>query len=77
MEKENLGITLLADTERQALAAYGAWRLKNMYGKESMGVVRSTVLIDPEGVIRHIWPRVGKAAGHAQKVLQELEKLAG
>ncbi len=73
--KHELGVRLLSDEEKTVLTAYGAWREKNMYGKVSMGVVRSTVLITPEGAIAHIWGRVAKAAGHAQKVLEQLQKL--
>lgn len=75
-DKHELGVTLLADPERQALEAFGAWRLKKNYGKTSMGTVRSTALIDPDGVIRATWPKVAKATGHAQKVLEKLRELA-
>ncbi len=75
-QKHNLRVLLLADTERTTLEAYGAWRLKKAYGKESMGTVRSTVLIDPEGNVAAFWPRVAKAAGHAAKVLERLRELA-
>lgn len=73
IEKHNLDVILLSDPTTETLAAYGAWRLKKMYGKESMGVVRSTALIDPEGVVRAVWPKVAKGAGHAEKVLQALQ----
>ena len=76
IEKMGLRIILLSDTEKIVLAQYGAWQLKNMYGKESWGVVRSTVLIDPNGKIAKTWPKVAKAAGHAGNVLQELKKMA-
>jgi len=52
--------------------AYGAWRLKRTYGKETVGAVRSTFLIDPAGVLRQAWPKVAKVAGHAQAVLTAL-----
>lgn len=73
-EKHSLNITLLSDPEHQILEQFGAWRLKKNYGKEYMGVARSTVLIDPAGVIRHVWPNV-KAAGHAAEVLGHLTSL--
>ena len=73
-EKQDLAILLLSDPEQAALEAYGAWQLKKMYGREYMGVVRSTLLIDPEGVIRQIWPKV-KVKGHAQEVLAALREL--
>lgn len=75
--KNDLTVQLLADTELAALTAYGAWRLKKSYGKESPGTVRSTVLIDPQGVVRHVWPKVAKAAGHAADVLATLTGMAG
>lgn len=73
-EKHSLDITLLSDPEHEILERFGAWRLKKNYGKEYMGVARSTVLIDPDGVIRHVWPDV-KAAGHAAAVLELLTTL--
>lgn len=73
VEKHDLKLTLLSDPEHAALEAYGAWQLKKMYGREYMGVVRSTVLIDPEGVIRHVWPKV-KVKGHAEEVLAKLQE---
>lgn len=75
-EKNDLGITLLSDPDRQVLEPYGAWAEKRMYGKTFMGIVRSTVLIDPEGRVAHVWPKV-KAAGHAEVVKDRLEELQG
>jgi len=72
--KHNLEVNLLSDPEHQILEQFGAWRLKKNYGKEYMGVGRSTFLIDPSGVIRHTWPEV-KAAGHAAEVLATLRIL--
>jgi peroxiredoxin Q/BCP len=72
--KHNLTVILLSDPEKKVLTDYGAWRMKKMYGKESLGVVRSTVLISPEGKIARIWDNV-RAAGHAQKVLDEIKTL--
>ena len=75
-EKNDLSITLLSDTEKEILTGYGVWQKKKMYGREYMGVVRSTYLIDPEGKIAHIWPKV-KVAGHADAVMEKLVELQG
>lgn len=74
--KHGLGITLLSDPERALLEAAGAWQKKKLYGKEHMGVVRSTALVDPQGVVREVWTKV-KAAGHAEEVLARLRQLHG
>lgn len=57
-ENNRLPFVLLADPERQAIEAYGVWQEKKMYGKVSMGVVRSTFIIDAAGVIEKVMPRV-------------------
>ncbi len=72
--KYDLAVTLLSDPDHRALEAYGAWGEKTMYGRTSMGVIRSTVLIDPAGKVAHHWPRV-QAAGHAEKVRDRLAEL--
>ncbi|MEE4376163.1 MAG: thioredoxin-dependent thiol peroxidase [Candidatus Competibacteraceae bacterium] len=72
--KYDLRITLLSDTEHSVMAQYGAWGQKNMYGKISEGVIRSTVIIDPQGQLAHRWKRV-KAAGHADQVRKKLTEL--
>ncbi len=72
--KKELGITLLSDPDHQVIETYGAWQLKKNYGREYYGVVRSTVLIDPEGKIAYVWPKV-KAKGHAEAVKAKLEEL--
>jgi peroxiredoxin Q/BCP len=74
--KHGLGVRLLSDPDHEVLEAYGAWGEKKMYGRTSMGVIRSTVLIDPKGRIAHHWPKV-KAKGHADKVREQLEQLRG
>ena len=74
--KHGLGITLLSDPEHALLEAAGAWQKKKLYGKEHMGVVRSTALVDPRGVVREVWTKV-KAAGHAEEVLARLRQLHG
>jgi len=73
--KHGLGITLLSDSDRKVLELYGAWQLKKLYGKESYGVVRSTFLIDPEGVIRRVWDKV-KVHGHVDEVFESLKELS-
>ena len=76
IEKHELSITLLSDTEKEILTGYGVWQKKKMYGREYMGVVRSTFLIDPEAKIAYIWPKV-KVAGHADAVMEKLVELQG
>jgi peroxiredoxin Q/BCP len=65
--KYELPFTLLSDTEKALSSAYGAWALKKNYGREYMGVVRSTFLVDAGGVIRNVWRGV-KVNGHVEKV---------
>lgn len=69
-------VVLLSDPEHRVLEAYGAWGAKKMYGKEHFGVIRSSVLIDPDGVVRFVWP-AAKSKGHAQEVLNKLRELSG
>jgi len=74
--KHELPFPLLADPDHQVAESYGVWVLKKMYGKEYMGVQRATFLIDAQGNIAHVWPKV-KVAGHVQDVLHTIkEKLA-
>ncbi len=74
--KHELGITLLSDPGHEVMERYGAWGEKNNYGKKTMGVIRSTVIIDPHGLLAHHWRKV-KAAGHAEKVREKLRELKG
>ncbi len=74
IDKQGLSITLLSDPEHQVAEAYGVWQLKKFMGKEYMGVVRSTFLINPQGAIAHIWTKV-KVKGHAGDVLTKLQEL--
>jgi peroxiredoxin Q/BCP len=67
-DKFDLPFTLLADTDHQAAEAYGVWKEKSMYGKKYMGIERTTFVIDPEGRIKKIFPKV-KVDGHAEEVL--------
>ena len=68
-EKYKLKLKLLSDPEKKAMAAYGAFGEKMMYGKKVMGVIRSTFLVDEEGKVERAWYSV-KADGHAAKVLE-------
>ena len=68
-EKYNLGFTLLSDPELTAIQAYDVWKEKNMYGKKTMGVVRTTYLIDEEGVIVQAMGKV-KAADNPKQMLE-------
>lgn len=73
-QQQDLSITLLSDPGRLLHEAYGAWRMKKMYGRELMGAVRSTFLIAPDGTVAHVWPNV-RAAGHAAAVREKLGEL--
>ncbi len=73
--KHKLKVKLLSDPDHAVMEKYGAWGEKNSYGKTTMGVIRSTVLIDPKGAVAYHWPTV-KAAGHAEKVQDKLAELA-
>ncbi len=70
-EKQDLKFTILADPERKVIEAYDVWKEKKNYGKVSMGVVRTTYLIDEEGIIIRANDRV-KAAEDPHKMLEEL-----
>ena len=70
-EKHGLPFILLSDPERAAIAAYGCWPEKKNYGKVSMGVVRSTFVIDENGVIEKVMPKV-KPDTNAAEILQYL-----
>lgn len=70
-EKNSLPFILLSDPERQAIEAYGVWQEKKNYGKVSMGVVRSTYIIDENGVIEKVMPKV-KPDTNAAEILEYL-----
>lgn len=74
--KHELPFTLLSDPEKQLLTPLGAWGKKLMYGREVEGIIRSTFLVDPKGIIRHVWPKVS-VKGHVQAVLDQLAALKG
>jgi peroxiredoxin Q/BCP len=73
-DKYGLPYPLLADTDTTVSQLYGVWKEKNMYGKTYMGINRETFLIDKDGIVRKVWPKV-KAAEHAQEVLETIESL--
>jgi peroxiredoxin Q/BCP len=72
--KFELPFPLLADVDKSACLAYDVWREKNMYGKKSMGIVRTTFVIDADGIVTKIFPRV-RVDGHSEKVLEAVRGL--
>ena len=70
-EKFDLPFSLVSDESREVAQAYGVWREKKLYGKTSMGIVRSTFIIDEEGRIVRVYDKV-KVAGHVDDVLESL-----
>lgn len=74
IEKKNLKVTLLSDLDKETIKSYGKWGKKKFRGKEYIGVTRSTFLINPDGNIAHIWPRVS-VKGHPEDVQNTLEEL--
>lgn len=71
IDKHNLKIILLSDPEHQIAESYGVWQLKKFMGKEYMGIVRSTFLIDPAGNISQIWSNV-RVKNHVDDVLKSI-----
>ncbi len=69
--KHGLRIALLSDPAHEVMARYGAWGEKTLYGRKSVGVIRSTFLVGQDGRIEHAWYNV-RADGHANKVLETL-----
>ena len=76
VEKQGLDFTLLADEDHAVCETYGVWVEKSMYGKTYWGASRSTVIIDPDGVVAEVFPKV-KPAEHDAKVLAALDALQG
>jgi len=74
-EKHNLKVILLSDPEHSILEKFGVWQLKKNYGKENWGVVRSTFLIDPNGIIKKVWENV-RVKDHVLEVLESLKELS-
>ena len=71
-QKHGLQVELGSDEDGNVCETYGAWIEKNMYGRTYMGISRSTFLIDPEGILTRIWPKV-RVKGHARDVLDSLK----
>jgi peroxiredoxin Q/BCP len=69
--KQNLSFPLLSDPDCTLLKPLGAFGRKVMYGKEMEGIIRSTFLVDPKGIVRHVWPKVS-VKGHVEEVLDML-----
>ncbi len=74
IEKQNLGITLLSDESTEMMQEYGVWQMKKNYGKEYMGIVRTTFIINPDGMVKAVFEKV-RVKEHVAKVQAELELL--
>jgi thioredoxin-dependent peroxiredoxin len=74
ISKHSLGIILLSDPDHQIAQQYDVWQLKKFMGKEYMGIIRSTFIIDPTGNIAYIWSNV-RVKNHVDNVLTQLPKL--
>ena len=72
--KYKLPFTLLSDPDKKVMTRYGAFGEKMMYGKKTKGVIRSTVWIGPDGVVKKHWARVAKAEAHPDQVLESLKE---
>ena len=70
ISKYKLPFTLLSDPKKKVMEVYGAWGEKNMYGKKTIGVIRSTTIIDPQQKVAKHYKRVPKAEAHPEKVLE-------
>lgn len=73
-EKNDLPFSLVSDENGTLCEDYGVWQLKKLYGREFMGIVRSTFIIDGNGIIRHVWPKV-RVKGHVDEVLSIVQAL--
>lgn len=71
-----LPFVLLSDPDGQMMTAYGAYGEKTMYGKKTVGVIRSTVIVGPDGKVTKHWPKVAKAEAHPAEVVDFLQKQA-
>lgn len=74
-QKYELNFPLLSDTEKKAVQSYGVWKEKSLYGRKYMGVERTTFIIDEQGKISEIFPKV-KVDGHLEEVLGELDLMS-
>jgi thioredoxin-dependent peroxiredoxin len=73
-DKYKLNFPLLADVDHKVAEKYGAWREKNLYGKKSMGIQRSTFLIDSQGKVARVWKKVN-VDGHDAEVVDAIKQL--
>ena len=73
-QKHNLNFSLLADADHDVAEKYGVWQKKSLYGRQFMGIVRTTYLIGPDGKVAKRWDNV-KVDGHAEEVLQAVQAL--
>jgi peroxiredoxin Q/BCP len=73
--KHDLNFTLLADPDNKVTKAYGVYKKKSLYGREFMGIERSTFIVDRKGVVRKVFPKV-KVSGHTEEVLAALKELS-
>jgi thioredoxin-dependent peroxiredoxin len=72
--KHDLTFPLLSDEKKELVKSYGVWKEKSMYGKKYMGIERTTFILDPKGIITHIFSKV-KVDGHTEEVLQALSTI--
>ena len=72
--KHDLGVLLASDEDGHVIEEYGVWVEKNMYGRKYMGIQRATFLINANGIIAEVWPKV-KVKGHAEAVLESAKAL--
>jgi thioredoxin-dependent peroxiredoxin len=77
ISKYKLPFKLLSDPDKKVMTKYGAYGEKMMYGKKTVGVIRSTVWVGADGKVKKHWKRVAKAADHPDKVLEALEADTG
>lgn len=73
-DKHKLRFPLLSDPDGKVLEKYGAWGEKNLYGKKTLGIIRTTVVIGPDGKVRKVWPKV-KVKGHVDDVIDSLREM--
>ncbi len=74
--KHSLNFSLVSDADKAICMAYGVWTEKSMYGRKYMGVERTTFIIDPEGIVRHVFSKV-RVEGHVDEVISTLAALQG
>jgi len=74
IEKHQLPFLLVSDPDLELINAFGVWKEKNMYGKKTFGVERTTFIIDSNGIVQKIYPKV-KVKGHVEQVLEDLKDL--